>query len=47
MRSRRRTTIDPRIPMDNAGTEHVGFSPNKPTLRAQSAKRLEVFGGVL
>ena len=28
----------------NAGTEHVGFSPTRQTLRAPSAKRREVFG---
>ena len=31
-------TIDPRIPY-NARTQHVGFSPTRQTLLAQSAKR--------
>ena len=40
-------TIDPRIPY-NARTQHVGFSPTRQTLLAQSAKRRGVcVGGVL
>ena len=40
-RSRTTMTIDPRI---RDGTEHVGFSPTRQTLLAQSAKRREVSG---
>ena len=32
MRGRSCMTMDPRIPMYNAGTEHVGFSPTRQTL---------------
>ena len=43
MHGHSRMTVDPRIPT-NAGTEHVGFSPNRQTLLAPSAKRREMSG---
>ena len=44
MHGRSRMTIDPRIPLFNAGTEHVGFSQTRQALLAPSAKRREVPG---
>ena len=42
MHSRSFKTVDPRIPMYHAGTEHAGFSPTRQTSRAPRAKRREV-----
>ena len=38
MHGRSRMAIDPRIPICNAGTEHVGLSPTRKTLLAPNAK---------
>ena len=39
-----RMTIDPRIPICNAGTADIAFSTTRQTLLAPSTKRRKVFG---